>query len=130
MGKMKAVVDSNILIYHLNAALPDAGEELLLRLAESDAVTSIITKIELLGWPGHSPDNLRKAEILLSRFSEQQLNDDIVKYTIVIRCRHRLKLPDSIIAATAIYLKLPLVTRNVNDFKVLKGLKLVNPFEI
>jgi len=120
---MKAVIDSNILIYHLNAALSDAGEKLLFRLAESDAVTSIITRIELLGWPGRSPDNLSKAETLLSRFDEQQLNEDIVKHTIDIRCRHRLKLPDSIIAATAIYLKLPLVTRNVSDFKKIKGLR-------
>lgn len=129
MGTMKAVIDSNILIYHLNAALSDAGEELLLRLAESDAVTSVITRIELLGWPGHSSTNLRKAETLLSRFVEQQLNEEIVQHTIDIRCRHRLKLPDSIIAATALYLRFPLVTRNVNDFKVIKGLKLINPFE-
>lgn len=126
---MKAVIDSNILIYHLNAALPDVGEELLLRLAESDAVTSVITRIELLGWPGHSSDNRRKTETLLSRFAEQPLNEDIVQHTIEIRCRHRLKLPDSIIAATALYLRLPLVTRNVNDFKEIKGLNLVNPFE-
>ncbi len=126
---MKAVIDSNILIYHLNAALSDAGEELLLRLAESDAVTSIITRIELLSWPGHSSDNRIQTEMLLSRFAEQQLNEDIVKHTIDIRCRHRLKLPDSIIAATAIYLNLPLVTRNVNDFKEIKELKLINPFE-
>lgn len=82
----------------------------------------------MLGWPGHSSDNRRKAETLLSRFAEQQLNEDIVQHTIDIRCRHRLKLPDSIIAATALHLRLPLVTRNVNDFKEIKGLKLVNPF--
>ncbi|KYH32796.1 PIN domain protein [Moorella mulderi DSM 14980] len=43
----------------------------------------------------------------------------------------KLKLPDAIVAATALLLSAVLVTRNVEDFKHLRrhGLHLYNPFE-
>jgi len=40
-----------------------------------------------------------------------------------------MKLPDAIIAATAILYSLTLITRNTADFKDIIGLKIVNPFE-
>ena len=36
-----------------------------------------------------------------------------------------LKLPDAIIAATALHTGTPLLTRNVKDFKKVRGLKLL-----
>jgi hypothetical protein len=39
-------------------------------------------------------------------------------------------LPDTIIAATAILYDLELVSRNTKDFKNIKGLSLINPFEV
>jgi len=40
-----------------------------------------------------------------------------------------MKLPDAIIAATALVYDLTLVTRNVADFKNIDRLKLVNPWD-
>ncbi len=40
-----------------------------------------------------------------------------------------MKLGDSIIAATALALGAELVTRNVDDFKHIAGLPVINPFE-
>lgn len=39
-----------------------------------------------------------------------------------------MKLGDAIIAATALEHKVPLVTRNMDDFKHITGLDIVNPF--
>ncbi|MEK9160363.1 MAG: hypothetical protein AAB383_06590 [Patescibacteria group bacterium] len=36
-----------------------------------------------------------------------------------------IKLPDAIIAATALHRETPLFTRNIKDFKKVKGLKVV-----
>ncbi|MEK7257684.1 MAG: PIN domain-containing protein [Bacteroidota bacterium] len=39
-----------------------------------------------------------------------------------------IKLPDAIIAATALTHQLTLLTRNVSDFSKIPGLTVVNPF--
>jgi predicted nucleic acid-binding protein len=43
-------------------------------------------------------------------------------------CR-KVKIPDAIVAATAIHLSLPLVSRNIRDFSNIEGLSVINPFE-
>jgi len=48
--------------------------------------------------------------------------------TAEIRKVHKIKLPDAIIAATALIYNLTLITRNAKDFKNIDGLKIVNPF--
>ena len=48
---------------------------------------------------------------------------------ISIRRVYKTKLPDAIIAATAIVCKSALITHNRTDFKKIKGLSLVDPFE-
>ena len=52
-----------------------------------------------------------------------------IKYkTAEIRKMHTIKLPDAIIAATALVYDLTLISRNVSDFKNIEGLKVLNPF--
>ncbi|WP_425571141.1 PIN domain-containing protein [Olivibacter ginsenosidimutans] len=55
---------------------------------------------------------------------------EVKEETIKIRRRYSIKLPDAIIAATAISHKLTLITRNTKDFSAIKGLKSVNPFAL
>ncbi len=57
------------------------------------------------------------------------IDAEIKALAIKIRRSYRLKLPDAIIAATALYLGLPLITRNVKDFTNILELRLINPFE-
>ena len=57
------------------------------------------------------------------------ITDEIVDETIAIQRAYKIKLPDAIIAATAINKKLILVTRNVADFKIIQELVLVNPWD-
>lgn len=59
-----------------------------------------------------------------------QLTSDIIAKTIEVRQRVRLKLPDAIIAATALLHDLKVVTRDTKDFKKVPGLTVVNPFDI
>jgi predicted nucleic acid-binding protein len=47
--------------------------------------------------------------------------------TAYIRKHHKIKLPDAIIAATALVYDLTLVTRNTKDFVAISGLTIVNP---
>lgn len=59
------------------------------------------------------------------------MDDDLLLTTIQIRKQNsKLKLPDAIIAATAITKNLILITRNTEDFKNITELKTINPFEL
>jgi hypothetical protein len=57
------------------------------------------------------------------------LEQNIKLQTAEIRKKHKIKLPDAIIAATALDYNLTLLIWNVNDFKDIKGLNYVNPFD-
>ena len=50
--------------------------------------------------------------------------------TAELRKKHRIKLPDAIIAATAIAYSLTLVTRNTDDFRNIPDLNIIDPFSI
>jgi predicted nucleic acid-binding protein len=59
-----------------------------------------------------------------------ELEQPIKLKTAELRKTHKIKLPDAIIAASALIYNLTLITRNTNDFKKIEGLKVVNPFEV
>jgi len=58
-----------------------------------------------------------------------ELEKEIKFKTAEIRKAHKIKLPDAIIAATALAYDLTLLTRNVIDFNDIEGLNLINPHE-
>lgn len=52
----------------------------------------------------------------------------MVAAVIDIRSTIAIKLPDAIIAVSALTENLPLLTRNTGDFKRIAGLKIIDPF--
>lgn len=123
------VIDTNILIYYLNKQLPESVKMQIDEMTLSGSSMSIITKIEVLGWQGHDEESLEKARALLSLFEEFALNHMIADCCIQLRSDYKIKLPDAIIAATALVNDKVLVTRNVDDFVKIKGLDVFNPFK-
>ncbi|MEA5573879.1 type II toxin-antitoxin system VapC family toxin [Calothrix sp. UHCC 0171] len=125
---MRYLYDTNIFIYYL------AGEAIVDSLfAEDflnlhDILTSPIVRIELLSFSGLSEHEEQAIEDLLSQFSSVPLSREIEDQTIQLKRRYKIKLPDAIIAATALNQDAFLVTRNVSDFKGIDGLKVENPF--
>ncbi len=124
---MSRVFDSNILIYYLNRTLPHAARVQVDRWITEGAAISIITRIEVLSFP-MTADERQQAEELLAQFDETPLQEAIVQRTIALRQQHRIRLPDAVIAASALERGVPLVTRNVRDFQGIPGLTLLNPF--
>jgi predicted nucleic acid-binding protein len=59
-----------------------------------------------------------------------ELNNDIVEKTIAIRKSKKIKLPDAIIAATALVYDLVVVSRNTSDFKNIQGLQVIDPHSL
>ena len=54
----------------------------------------------------------------------------MVDLTIALRKEYKIKLPDAIIAATALANDLTIVTNNIKDFSNISGLQLINPYSI
>jgi predicted nucleic acid-binding protein len=125
---MRYIYDTNIFIYYL------AGEPIVDSLfAEDflnlhDILMSPIVRIELLSFSGLSEGEEQAIEDLLSQFSSVSLSREIEDQTIQLKRRHKIKLPDAIIAATALNQDAFLLTRNVRDFKGIVALKVENPF--
>ena len=57
------------------------------------------------------------------------LTESVLNCAAEIRRNSRMKLADALIAACALVEGLTLVTRNVNDFRRVDGLILLNPFD-
>lgn len=129
MGVKSCVIDTNILIYHLNDKLEQNGREMLAEAMSKISYVSVLTRIELLGWHKHDFDSLNATLRLLKRLEEIALTPKIIETSINLKQQRRIKLPDAVIAATALQLSLPLMTRNVDDFINIAGLQLLNPFD-
>lgn len=120
--------DSNILIY---AADPD--DKVCSQFIErADAAIASVSRIEVLGFPGFQNLSLERQTRLrevVTSILEIPLNEDVIQRSIQLRQQRKMSLADAIIAATALSHNLPLATRNVDDFKHVNGLRLLNPFD-
>lgn len=129
MGK-RYLIDSNVIIDFCMAALPEEGSAFLEKIVDTEFYTSVIVKIEVLGFE-HSLPGLKVIEEFLELASLIALDDDVTSRAILLRRSHKkLKLGDAIIAATAIVNNLVLITRNTRDFSNIKGLGLINLWEL
>nr|WP_170879139.1 type II toxin-antitoxin system VapC family toxin [Aromatoleum tolulyticum] len=88
----------------------------------------MITRMEVLGWRGHTDESRARARFLLDQLDEIALTSVVVERVIEMRSTIAIKLPDAIIAASALIEGLPLMTRNIRDFKAVAGLQLIDPF--
>jgi Predicted nucleic acid-binding protein, contains PIN domain len=122
------LVDTNILIYYFADTIPEKKVSRIEDIFRTSFNISIITKIEFLGWGKHMEKGFDKAQEFISFANVIPLTDEIADLTIYGRRKYNIKLPDAVIAATAVHNNLILVTRNAKDFKGVKGLEIYNPF--
>ncbi len=102
---MNYLLDTNAIIYLLK------GKTKSLPFTEDDKILiSFITKIELLSYKTTSINEEANIQKLLRHYKILLIDDNLIDKTIAIRKNHGLKLPDSIIVATAMQEKAILVT--------------------
>jgi predicted nucleic acid-binding protein len=107
---VKVLFDTNVLIDFLNDH-PEARAEIHRYF---DRAVCIITWIEVL--VGVSDHLVEPTKLFLSEFDIVDVRPEIAAEAVRIRQTFRLKLPDSIIWATARADSRLLVTRNTKDF--------------
>ena len=93
-----------------------------------EAACASVTRVEALGFTGISSGEDEAIREFLGEVLSYPLDDEVVESAVRLRQQKRMKLGDAIIAATALEYGVPLVTRNVDDFKHLPGLQIINPF--
>ncbi len=125
---LKYLYDTNAVIDFIGGNLPNHAIIWTERMLFSHQISiSIINKIEILGF--NAPES---EELLLKEFINLSvvwsLADSIADKTIEIRKTRKIKLPDAVIAATAIVHNLTLISKNDSDFKKIEGLDYINPF--
>ncbi len=120
------LLDTNTVIDFSTQKLPNKAQKKLSSIIDTVPKISIINKIELLSISNIS----RQIVFFTEKASIIPLTEDVVNKTIDLRKKHKIKIPDAIIAATALVFDLTLVTHNIIDFKNIKGLKLVDSYFI
>jgi predicted nucleic acid-binding protein len=107
---VKALFDTNILIDYLNG-IPQARDELA--LYEESAI-SIISWMEVMA--GASEEAQVGTRAFLNGFTLIGLTAPIADLAVTLRRTRSIKLPDSIIEASAAIHDMLLITRNSKDF--------------
>ena len=121
--------DTNTVIYYLQRQFPIKAEQFIDRVLENNQpAIFIITEIELLCWRATSEESMIIVRSFISRAVIYDLDESIKLRTIEVRKGFKLKLPDAIIAASALVKDHVLITRNISDFQKIPGLKLIDPF--
>lgn len=125
----KFLIDTCAIIKYLDNLLPPKAISFMDSLVDDDSKVSFITQIELLVWNPPIPEDIRIREEFLEGSEIHYINDEIIKGAIQIRKTTNIRLPDAVIAATAIHKDYILLSTNDNDFKkvVPMGLKYLNP---
>ncbi|NYT75321.1 type II toxin-antitoxin system VapC family toxin [Halomonas sp. QX-2] len=74
---------------------------------------SVITELELLAFPGLLPEDEQAIKVILAQLTRVELDQQVKNETIKVRRSTQMKLPDSIISASASVAAATLVTDDV-----------------
>ena len=119
MSGNSLLIDTNIALYLLN------GDTTIAELLNGrDVHVSFITELELLGFQDIKEEDRSIIEDLLNNCIIVDLNQAIKRITINLKQKYKLKLPDAIIAATSIYMNLPLISAD-KDFDRISDLQFI-----
>jgi predicted nucleic acid-binding protein len=118
MSGIKFLVDTNILIYLQN------GRPSINQYLGDEFYVSDITVLEYLGVKGITEVQLNSRKMVLDACQLVEFKQTIRDLAIDLKQKYQIKVPDAIIAATAIFHKRILLTAD-KDFKKIKELNLL-----
>jgi predicted nucleic acid-binding protein len=123
MGQ-KYLLDTNVVLDFMGRKLPEKATALLSIIIDDQINLSAINKMELLGFK-----LVEQNLVAFVSFAElYYIDDEVIDQTITLRKQYRIKLPDAIIAATAIVNNLILISHNFKDFQRIEELQYIDPY--
>jgi len=124
---MRYLLDTNLIIDAVGGGMP-AVKALEMAVKSEWVGYSAITRLELFGYPDLELKEENALIAVIKEIEELNVTGIIVDLAIKIRKTMRIKTPDAIIAATALDMGATLITRNEDDFKNIRGLLVLNPW--
>lgn len=121
MNGNKILLDTNAFIYFFEGQSKIAN----LVVSTPEIYFSAISEIELLSAGHLTQSEMDSIKAFLSLCHRVELTSEIIDQTIMIRRQYRFKIPDAVIAASALHLQMPLVSADT-DFKKITGLTLIS----
>jgi len=118
------LLDTNIVIYLHNAQLTD---EAVAELQNSTLDTCNIIIAEVLGYKSIDLEDAKYFKDLFVTMRNHIFDEAVTVKVIELRQTTNIKLPDAIIAATALVNDLVIWTHNTDDFKDVPKLQLFDP---
>ncbi len=127
MGKY--LIDNNAISNFFSGMLTEIGMDFMAEVLDQTPCISVITEIEALSWisPDKSKEQIVKS--FVQNATVLALTPAVVAQCISIRRSRKIKTPDAIMAATAIFHHLTLITSD-SDFKNIDGLKVIDPHSL
>ena len=123
------LIDTNIISHYFAGSFSIKAMDFIADEINKGIYASVITKIEALSWL----NNDKAKEDLVKQFIGDivvlNLDDNVVNKCISLRRSKSIKIPDAIIAATAIVYGFTLITLD-KVFDGIESLKVVKPSEI
>jgi predicted nucleic acid-binding protein len=120
---MRFIADTNIILYFLQDRLEHP-------LPRGKYYFSVITEIELFSYPQISHAEVDSIRRLLAPMTRIELNLPVRDKTIAIRRSYRLKLPDAMIAASALFHDAILLSNDNGFDKVMELNRRVLPLKL
>jgi predicted nucleic acid-binding protein len=110
MVKVKYLLDTTTAIDLFKGL--EAVKPIKAMLQQAKTYISIVTRIEMLSFPQMTPEMERRISIFLKSVKIIPLTKKVEQNTILIRRSKRLKIPDAIIAASALSAKATIISRD------------------
>ena len=116
------LIDTNTVSDYLGRKLTPEAMQYLHGIVNSTPQISVM-RIESLSYLSPTIEIIRG---FIGYTTVFDLTEDIILRTIALRRSRRIKIPDAIIAATALEYDLTLITHNTSDFQGIPNLKLLD----
>lgn len=116
------LIDTSGYSRYLDDMLSVENSDFMDSVLENAPAMCMVVKIELRSFQGDIVKENTIAD-LVSNCAIMELSDEIIEKTIELRRKAKIKLPDAVIAATAIVHNLTLLSTNDSDFLKVPKLK-------
>jgi predicted nucleic acid-binding protein len=120
------LIDNNAVSKFFSGLLSEKGMEFMAEVIDQTPTISVITQIEALSWINSDKSKEQIVKAFVQDAAILTITPPVVAQCVSIRRSRKIKIPDAIMAATAIVHNLTLITGDAG-FNDIQGLNIIDP---